>query len=346
MPEVRETAMRRAAFLSMDDTEAWCIYDDMLVDPLRLKGWEVSARVPWRSFKEHDWSQYDVVVVRSPWDYQEDLPLFHKALETIAAATTVENDVELMRWNSSKIYLRDVAARGCPILPSVFCERSDKAAEPKVSVQLAAALSLFEEVVIKPAVGASSFDTFRVRRGELELPFKFEEEAAVLELRKRPTALPDGRVEFDRKADFFDALYDGLPCLIQPFVPTILSEGELSLFYFGGRLSHALKKLPKNGDFRVQEEYGAEHTEVALCDVPAGARAVGDAALGALGVKVAPLYARIDLVALPDTIEATSRQPGSPFVVADAQMGYALMEVELIEPSLYFNMATDRKSVV
>lgn len=132
-----------------------------------------------------------------------------------------------------------------------------------------------DELIIKPAVSAGAWHTRRVRRGEsLEAP--------------------------------------PMRMLVQPYLPTIEVEGETSLLYFGGKLSHVVNKRPVNGDFRVQEEYGGLYT--VLEAPPAAAVALAEQVLAAIGVPL--LYARIDM--LPDT---------------DGR--WLLMEVELIEPDFY-----------
>lgn len=118
-----------------------------------------------------------------------------------------------------------------------------------------------------------------------------------------------------RVADIFTALV-GKNCLVQPFVESIAAEGEFSLMYFDGVFSHCILKTPAPGDFRVQEEHGggvlAVHgPEAALMDA-------GHKVMSALSEP--PLYARVDLV----------RTRSNTF---------ALMELELIEPSLYFRFA-------
>jgi glutathione synthase/RimK-type ligase-like ATP-grasp enzyme len=100
--------------------------------------------------------------------------------------------------------------------------------------------------------------------------------------------------------------------MLQPFVDAIRTEGEHSLFYFSHRYSHAVLKRPKEGDFRVQEEHGARIVPEAPA---ADLRAAADAVMATLGKPL--LQARVDLVRLED---------GAP----------AVMELELIEPSLYF----------
>ena len=112
-----------------------------------------------------------------------------------------------------------------------------------------------------------------------------------------------------------EAHYADRALMAQPFVPAITAEGEFSLFYFNGEHTHTVLKTPKAEDFRVQPEHGgiirAVEAEEAL-------HAAGKIVLGALGE--APLYARAD------------------FVRANEGGGFWLMELELIEPSLYLRM--------
>jgi glutathione synthase/RimK-type ligase-like ATP-grasp enzyme len=105
--------------------------------------------------------------------------------------------------------------------------------------------------------------------------------------------------------------------MVQPFLSAILDEGEISTFHFSGRYSHAVVKRPKEGDFRVQEEHGGL---IEPCTPDAETRRVADAVLAALGEP--PLQARVDLVHLGDGT-------------------LALMELEVIEPALYFRMHED-----
>jgi len=100
--------------------------------------------------------------------------------------------------------------------------------------------------------------------------------------------------------------------LVQPYLPTIETEGETSLLYFAGRLSHVVNKRPVPGEFRVQEEFGGVYR--VLDTPPAGAVALADQVLAAIDAPL--LYARID-------------------VVPDADGRWLLMEAELIEPDFY-----------
>ncbi|MEA1013076.1 hypothetical protein [Sphingosinicella sp. LY1275] len=101
------------------------------------------------------------------------------------------------------------------------------------------------------------------------------------------------------------------PAMIQPYLRSIETEGEVSLLYFAGRFSHAISKRPQPGDFRVQPEYDGI---IARYDPAPDERAAAEAALAAVDEDL--LYARVDLVRGLD---------GRP----------ALMELELVEPDLY-----------
>lgn len=110
-----------------------------------------------------------------------------------------------------------------------------------------------------------------------------------------------------------EKLFTGRFHMYQPFVPSVVEKGEYSLFYFNGEFSHAILKTPKAGDFRVQEEHGGHLQSV---EIGEGLEQSGRRVIEA--VSPAPLYARVDLV---------------------EYLGeFALMEIELIEPSLYFNL--------
>jgi glutathione synthase/RimK-type ligase-like ATP-grasp enzyme len=121
-------------------------------------------------------------------------------------------------------------------------------------------------------------------------------------------------------------LRDGVPCpaealgqtmLVQPMMPCIATEGEYSLFHLAGKLAHAIVKRPATGDFRVQGQFGGQSIAV---DPPAAARQLATDTLAAIGDDI--LYARVDMV-------------------GDGQGGYALMEIELIEPWLSLDRTDD-----
>ena len=114
-----------------------------------------------------------------------------------------------------------------------------------------------------------------------------------------------------------EEIFRGRNCMLQPFRSWILNEGEFSLFYFDGRFSHGILKTPAAGEFRSQEERGGRI--VAVEPEPLLSKRGGEA-IDAVSPR--PLYARVDLV----------RNDAGDFEV---------MELELIEPSLYLRTHPD-----
>ena len=272
--------MKRCAFLTLDDVADYVIDDDRAREPLRALGWSVDA-VPWRRAPAEA-GDYDVVVVRSTYDYVDAPDDFIDALAAVErSGTALFNSLDLVRWNHRKTYLLDLARRGVPVVPTLLLDRLRAADVPALFDELGQ-----DDIVIKPLVGANASGAFRLDRAKLR----------------------------GRGRDL-DAFYADRTALVQPFVPAIVSEGEFSLVYFDGELSHALLKTPKAADFRVQEEHGGLIRAVRADDA---LRAAGDTVLRALDET--PLYARVDLVRSGRADELW------------------LMELELIEPSLYLRL--------
>lgn len=266
------------AFLSMDSLEDYVSYDHLAMDALRQLGWR-AEEVSWRK-KDVDWNQYDIVLIRTPWDYQQEPEAFLTVLEAIENSTArLENSLELVKWNLNKQYLRELEEKGAMIVPTLW----DQAFTVENFSQWASVFSA-SELIVKPLVSANADHTYR-------LP----PESADAQLVK---LIP---------------IFASRPFMVQPFMPAVISEGEFSVFFFGENYSHTILKTPKPADFRVQEEHGgtikAVEPEPQLLDT---ARQI----LKLISPK--PLYSRIDLV-------RTEKNQ------------FALMEVELIEPSLYFS---------
>jgi glutathione synthase/RimK-type ligase-like ATP-grasp enzyme len=243
----------------------------LLVGALAERGVR-AALVAWDEAR--DWSGVPLVVSRSPWDYTGRHEEFLAWARAVAELTRLVNPAELLAWNSHKGYLAELADAGVPVVPTTLLRSGSTEAE-----QAAALGAHGPELVIKPAVSAGARGTLRV-------------DAAGAEAREHLAAL----------------LGHG-DALIQPYLPQV-QDGEVSLVLFGGALSHAVRKLPAVGDFRVQEMHGGR---LAAHEATDAERAVADAVLRAVPWPVA--YARIDLVT--------------------AEGGPLLMEAELIEPELF-----------
>lgn len=114
--------MKRCAFLSMDCLDDFVCYDDLALPPLRARGWHVDT-VSWRA-QGVDWDTFQLVVIRSPWDYHKDWCGFLRVLDAIdRSQARLENSLSVVRWNLEKTYLRDLQIRGTRIVPTIWCER-------------------------------------------------------------------------------------------------------------------------------------------------------------------------------------------------------------------------------
>jgi glutathione synthase/RimK-type ligase-like ATP-grasp enzyme len=177
--------------------------------------------VPWDA--DTDWAQFDSVVVRSPWDYHQRPSDFLAWLDRLErSGARVWNPTPLLRWNSNKRYLLDLAARGVPIVPTTLLTRDTPA-------DLAAVLAARSgsEFVIKPAFAAGAIDTW--------------------------VTSPRLATEHQPRLTSLLARSD---VLVQPFVDEVRTRGEWSLIFFDNAFSHAVLKRPRPGDFRVQEKHG------------------------------------------------------------------------------------------
>ena len=225
-----------------------------------------------------DLSGFDMILPLMAWGYQRDpVRWFHLLDAWEAAGLRFANPIATLRWNTNKDYLFDLAEAGVAIVPSQLAHRLTR-----TDADAARAAFGVDTLVIKPTISGGADGTYRLGPND---PIPFD----VLEREM----------------------------LIQPLMPMIAREGEFSLFYFAGKFSHAILKIPEQGDFRVQEQFGGREMTI---DAPVAALALAEAALAA---APGPLtYARVDMV----------RGEGS---------GFFLMELELIEPSLFLDHASD-----
>lgn len=273
--------MPTCAFLSMDSLANFVSYDHLAMDALRGLGWQVEE-VSWRN-ELVEWNAYNLVIIRTTWDYQQDPEHFLSVLSKIEESDAhLENDLELIRWNLNKSYLRELEVGGAEIVPTIWEPGFSEANFYDWFDWLATA-----EIIVKPLVSANADFTYRLA---IDTP--------------------------KTKVKNLAGVFANKPFLVQPFMPKIVSEGEFSVFFFGQDYSHTILKTPATGDFRVQEEHGGHIQSVRPSNhLLATAQQVFEL------IKPTPLYSRIDLV-------------------QTEKNSFALMEVELIEPSLYFSYSS------
>lgn len=250
--------------------------EDLLIRGLKANGLRV-ARRSW-SDSRFDWSCTRSALLRSTWDYFHRLPEFLAWLRRVRTLTRLINDAGLLDWNLDKRYLDDLAAAGVAVVPTHYVERGQ--GESLASIM---AGRRWREVVFKPVVSGAARLTHRVDAG--------------------------GLAEMD---PLFARCVSQEPMMVQPFLPGIIAEGELSLVVIGGRLTHAIRKRARPGDFRVQDDHGGTvHPHVATAEE----RRFAELAVARCPAPAA--YARVD-------------------AVRDATGRLCVMELELIEPELFF----------
>lgn len=249
--------------------------DNSLREGLRRRGL-TSQRVDWAD-PEVDWSQFRLAVFRTTWDYFDRFPEFSRWLERVETQTALCNSSELVWWNLDKHYLADLQSKGVRTVPCRFVERGSE-------VALAALLEEtgWDEAVIKPCVSGTARHTYRVNR----------QTAAEVEAKLRPLVAEEAFI-------------------LQPFQQNIVRDGEDTLMVFDGRYSHAVKKRPKPGDFRVQDDHGGT-----VSQLEPSPEQIAFAEQAMRTCVTTPLYGRVDMV-------------------RDNEGAWAVMELELIEPELW-----------
>jgi glutathione synthase/RimK-type ligase-like ATP-grasp enzyme len=255
--------------------------DDRLIIPLLRDNSVIATPVVWND-GDVDWAAFDCLLFRSTWDYYLQADAFYEWLEkTESIGIPTINSISTVRWNMHKFYLRELQSKGINVIPTNFINRN---ASMNIAIEVP---DSWEKVIIKPAISAGSYETVIRNRDEYASHSD------------HPTfALPD--------CDF----------LIQEFMPEICTDGELSFIFFDRRFSHAVRKTPKVGDFRIQVQFGGNYSAFQPSSHQLNA---ASAVVEAIPYPIS--YARVDGIWKDDV--------------------FYLMEVELIEPDLYMGYAPD-----
>ena len=263
------------------------------------------------------WSaKFSVALIRTAWDYSNSestaLRFVNWLASLEAAGVRVLNAPAFVRWNSDKsVYLPALAAAGMPVIPTEILRPPTAGAAVPDLQALIAARGWFDGLVIKPAVSAGSRDTLRFKASE----------GAIAAARAQRFIAAMLTVGVDGESEAPPALTCPAPepatMLVQPYLSTVEAGGELSVIVIAGRVTHAVVKRPRPGDFRVQEEHGGSHTRVEVAPDAAALALRAVAAAAAAASSPPLLYARVDFL-------------------RDAAGALALLEVEAIEPALFF----------
>jgi hypothetical protein len=197
--------------------------DRLLIAPLRELGIGVEP-VVWDD-PEVNWKRFGAAIIRSTWDYQARPAKFRRWIDDCeAAGVRLYNSPRVVRWNLHKGYLRELADRGIPVVPTIWLRRGEEA-----DLESLLESQGWRRAVVKPAISAGARQTWTVRREDAA-----ERQRSLTRLLARKDVL------------------------VQPFLEPVTQEGEWSLLFFDGRFSHAALKKTSGGDFRVQEHFGGK----------------------------------------------------------------------------------------
>jgi hypothetical protein len=235
--------------------------EQLVIAPLEARGVRVMVAV-WDD-PAVDWAQYDLVVIRSTWDYTARRDAF---VEWARRVPRLANPADIVAWNTDKHYLADLASAGVTVVPTAWLEPGDTVELPSSGRH-----------VVKPAVGAGSVD------------------AATYELDDAAPAAA-ARAHAER------VLGGGQAVLVQPYLSAIDAHGETGLIFLHGRFSHAVGKSAMLGGDEREEIAGLYKAETIESRTPTAAEmALAEHVLGVVpGGATRLTYARVDLVPADD----------------------------------------------
>lgn len=211
----------KIALATCSNLPDWEVDDTPFHRELQSNGFEV--RHPVWDDPSVCWSDFDVCLIRTTWDYSEKQMAFREWIQQVSTQTKLLNPPSSVLWNLNKKYLFELSEKGIPIAPSILWN-------PIQPIEtIIEKLSIFQSDMLfcKPVVGASAIHTLRFHK-ERDLHLLFDHCRTVNQ-----------------------------PMIFQPYISTVEQEGEVSLIYFGNQFSHAVQKIPVHGDYRVQDDYGA-----------------------------------------------------------------------------------------
>ena len=205
----------------------------------------------------YEWQETKSVLFRTIWDYFERFNEFCEWLEQVKTKTRLINSYELIKWNIDKHYLKDISSWGIETVPTYF---ADKGCNMKLHE--IAKRNQWKDLVIKPAISASAFKTYKILANEIQVNEKL-----------------------------FNSLVQERNMLVQPYFETITQLGEASLMVFDGKFTHAILKKAQPGDFRVQDDFGGTvHNYIPTKAEINFAEKVFETC------KTKPVYGRVDIV--------------------------------------------------
>ncbi len=271
------SATPRVALVTCEELPLLYADDHLLVAALEESG--ISAVPAVWNRADIDWTAFDALVMRSPWDYFRRASEFRGWLAArIASGVLMCNSHEILDWNFDKRYLQDLASKGVKLVPTICVAPQEQA-----DIAALAGARGWDEIVVKPTIAGGAYRTAR---------FRLE--------------------DYARHADDIAQTLQDRGVLVQPFLPEILSGGELSLMFFDGVYSHAVCKRPRPGDYRVQSQFGGTSESVQVTE-----DVIDQARMCIAHTPTLPVYARVDGIVKDGT--------------------FLLMELEVFEPLMFLS---------
>ena len=252
--------------------------DNSLIKALSNKGIKV-YRTNWDN-PDFNWNDTEYIIFRSTWDYFDRFTEFSIWLEKVSAMTKLINPKSLIYWNIDKHYLLDLQKKGIRIPNTIFIKKKERKNLKEICSNLQ-----WNEFILKPAISGAARHTYR---------FKF--------------------TEINKYEEIFNSLILEESMIIQEFEKKIITKGEVSFMLFSGKYSHAILKMAKKGDFRVQDDFGGTIENYIPND-----KEIKFIEKAIKACKPIPVYARVD-------------------VMWNNKNEMCVGEIELIEPELWFRM--------
>jgi glutathione synthase/RimK-type ligase-like ATP-grasp enzyme len=252
--------------------------DTELINFLIHKGLDVVPTI-WND-RNVDWGSFDVVIIKSPWDYHNHLNEFVNWLDNLEKlAVKVLNPVEIIQWNSDKHYLKDLAEKQLPVIPAEYIEKGSG-----FDNRFFAYFNT-DKLVVKPCVSAGAQNTITVSKDN-----------------------------FNERSVEIETLLKEQDYMVQPFVDEI-KNGEWSFLFFNGKYSHCSLKTPKKGDFRVQHYHGGSISY----PVPDPLH-IEQAGSYLKSLPQATLYARVDGVLINNSFQLMELELIEPYLFLNGDL--------------------------
>lgn len=250
--------------------------DKLVVDALKNEGLSV-IRLAWDD-ADFDWSTTKYVLFRTTWDYFDRFHEFSNWFSHVSKQTILLNSERIIRWNIDKHYLLDLKQNGIHIAKSHFIKIGETDTLQEIHNKLK-----WDETVLKPCISGGARHTYKLSKSNIS-----------------------------QHENVFKKLIAEEAMMLQPFQHNIVKQGEVSMIVIDGKYTHAVLKVAKEGDFRVQDDFGGS-----VYDYNPSNDEIEFAENAVKACIEMPLYARVDVFTDNDGILAVS-------------------ELELIEPELWF----------